>query len=243
MTSNSNLNKHLEAKQDRLANLEETLKAIQLQLTALNQEWRVEQQLAKAQETIAKEFGTVKASLTKLLKDACSCYEPEALDDMLLDLGEIVESVKSEYQDYQLSDRFLNQATSEVEDNEVNEVNSPGPGGNGGNGGTSLTDMPLLASPLPARDDDQTILTPSHILTLVNSMGLDLSEVQRIQNALGIAGRFRKIENLAIALSQANLTSAKFHSIIQLLNLGVGGTSLSLNGSSPGRYEGNEGIG
>jgi hypothetical protein len=217
----SNLNKHLQAKQDRLSNLEQTLRDIQAQLTALNQELRVEQQLAKAQETIAKEFTGIKASLTKLVKDACSCYEPEALDDMLLDLSEIVESVKSEYASYQLSDRFLNQATSEIEDNEVNPPESAG---------TSLNDIPMLASPLPPRDDTQTILTSTHILTLVNEMFLGIDEVQRIQSALGIPGRFRKLETLAIALAEANLTAAKFHSIVELLNLG--GTSLSLNGSS-----------
>ena len=231
----SNLDKHLNAKQDKLSSLEQAIKDIQLQLASINQELRVQQQLAKAQETIAKEFGMVKASLTKLVKDACSCYEPEALDDMLLDLSEIVETVKSEYSSYQQSDRFLNQATSEIEDNEVNQVTPPGPGGMGG---TSLSDIPLIASPLPDKSDDQTILTSAHILTLINEMFLGIDEVQRIQSALGIPGKFRKLDNLAIALSKANLTAAKFHSIIQLLGLGgtsLSGTSLSLNGSGTGR--------
>jgi len=227
----SNLDKHLQAKQDKLTHLEETLKAIQLQLTNLNQELRVEQQLAKAQETIAKEFGAIKANLTKLVKDACSCYEPEALDDMLADISEIVEAVKAEYQDYQQSDRFLNQATSEIEDNEVSQVNPPGPGS------TSLSDMPLLASPLPTKDDDKTILTSAHILTLVDEMFLGIDELQRMQNALGIAGRFKTIKTLAIALSQANLTAAKFHKLVELLGLGgssLGGNNLSLNGIAGG---------
>ena len=228
----SNLDKHLNAKQDKLSNLEQAIKDIQLQLASINQELRVQQQLAKAQESVAKEFTGIKASLTKLLKDSCSCYEPEALDDMLLDLSEIVETVKSEYSSYQQSDRFLNQATSEIEDN---EVTPPGPGGMGG---TSLSDIPLIASPLPDKDDDQTILTSAHILTLINEMFLGIDEVQRIQSALGIPGKFRKLDNLAIALSKANLTAAKFHSIIQLLGLGgtsLSGTSLSLNGSGTGR--------
>jgi hypothetical protein len=220
--SNSNLNKHLQAKQDRLNNLEETLKAIQLQLTNLNQELRVEQQLAKAQESIAKEFKTVKASLTKLLKDSCSCYEPEALDDMLLDISEIVESVKSEYQEYQLSDRFLNSETSDIEDTvETTDTETAG---------TSLTNIPLLASPIPPRDDDKTILTTTHILSLIDFLFLGIDELQRIQSALGIPGKFRKIETLAMALSQASLTSAKFYSIVELM--GIGNKTLSLNGNS-----------
>ena len=54
--SNSNLDKHLSAKQDKLSSLDQAIKDIQLQLTAITQELRVEQQLAKAQESVAKEF-------------------------------------------------------------------------------------------------------------------------------------------------------------------------------------------
>ena len=220
--SNSNLDRHLNAKQDKLSNLEQAIKDIQTQLTAITQQLRIEQQLAKAQETIAKEFKTVKASLTKLLKDSCSCYEPDALDDMLADLTEIVETVKSEYESYQQSDRFLNSETSLMEDMEDTKT-----------AGTSLSELPLLASPVPPREDNETILSPSHILSIIDSMFLGINELQRIQGALGISGRYRKLETLAIALSQANLTSSKFYSIVDLLGLGKK-NSLSLNGNSGG---------
>jgi hypothetical protein len=221
--SNSNLNKHLQAKQDNLTQLEQSIKDIQLQLATINQELRVQQQLAKAQESIAKEFKTVKASLTKLLKDSCSCYEPEALDDMLLDLSEIVESVKADYASYQVSDRFLNSETSYIEDTvETTDTETAG---------TSLTDIPLLASPLPPRDDDKTILTNTHILSLIDFLFLGIDELQRVQSVLGIPGKFRKIETLAMALSQASLTSAKFYSIVELMGIGKNKT-LSINGSN-----------
>ena len=137
---------------------------------------------------------------------------------MLLDLGEIVEQVKSEYGTYQQSDRFLNQATSEVEDAEDNS-----------DSGQAANDIPLLSSPLPPRDDDKTILTSSHILSLIDTLFLGIDELQRMQSALGIPGRFRTIKTLAIALASSNITSAKFHSICDLLGLGgtsLGGTSL-----------------
>jgi len=220
--SNSNLDRHLNAKQDKLSNLEQAIKDIQTQLTAINQELRIEQQLAKAQETIAKEFKTNKASLTKLFKDSCSCYQIDALDDMLADISEIVETVKSEYASYQQSDRFLNSETSLMEDMEDAET-----------AGTSLSEIPLLASPVPPREDNETILSPSHILSIIDSMFLGINELQRIQGALGISGRYRKLETLAIALSQANLTSSKFYSIVDLLGLGKK-NSLSLNGNSGG---------
>jgi hypothetical protein len=221
--SNSNLDKHLTAKQAKLASLDQAIKDIQLQLTAINQQLRVEQQLAKAQETIAKEFKTVKASLTKLLRDSCSCYDIDALDDFLLDLTEVVETVKSEYTSYQVSDRFLNAETSLMEDAETADETA----------GTSLSEIPLLASPVPPREDNETILSPSHILSIIDSMFLGINELQRIQGALGISGRYRKLETLAIALSQANLTAAKFYSIVDLLGLG-NKNSLSLNGNSGG---------
>lgn len=221
--SNSNIDRHLNAKQDKLASLDQAIKDIQLQLTAINQQLRVEQQLAKAQESVAKEFKTIKGSLGKLLKDSCSCYDIDALDDFLLDLTEIVETVKSEYESYQQSDRFLNSETSYIEDAETADETA----------GTSLSEIPLLASPVPPRDDNETILTSSHILILVNEMFLGIDDCQRIQGALGISGRYRKLETLAIALSQANLTSTKFHSIIDLLGIGKK-NSLSLNGNSGG---------
>ena len=71
----SNLDRHIQAKQNKLDSLEQTLKDIQLQLANLSQELRVEQQLAKAQETIKKEFAGVKSQVAKLVKDACSCFD------------------------------------------------------------------------------------------------------------------------------------------------------------------------
>lgn len=205
----SNLNRHIQAKQDKLTQLESTLQAIQAQLAALSQELRVEQQLSKAQESLAKEFNTVKGQVAKIVKDACSCYEPEALDDMLLDITEIIQTVKDEYESYSQSDRFLDAEVATIEDSEISdtEVTSH----------PSANEMPLLAMATPDRNNDTDIITGANILLYSRELGLDFDDLQRIQMSLGIPGKFRKIDNIAVAIAKANLTATRFYSIAELI--------------------------
>ena len=122
----SNLDKHLVNKEQELSTLELSIRQLQEQLNQINQEIRVEKQLAQAQKSIEKEFNGVKEKLFKLFKDACECFSVDALDDMGNDLLEIVEQVKSEYESYAVSDRFLNAETAAIEDEEeVNTLSTP----------------------------------------------------------------------------------------------------------------------
>ena len=205
----SNLNRHIQAKQDKLNQLESTLQTIQAQLAALAQELRVEQQLAKAQESIAKEFFAVKGQVAKIVKDACSCYEPEALDDMLLDITEVIQAVKDEYESYSQSDRFLDAEVATIEDSEISDTAEVT---------THPSDeMPLLAMPTPDKDNNTEIISGANILVYSRELGLDLEALQRIQASLGIPGKYRKIENISTAISKASLTAVRFHSIAELI--------------------------
>jgi len=104
---NSNIQKHLDQKQNQLTQLEETLKNIQEQLNLVQQQIRVESQIQKAQTTIFNEFKAHKQAIGKLLKDACSCFDVEAIDDFVEDIKQIAEDVKEEYDKHAQSDRFL----------------------------------------------------------------------------------------------------------------------------------------
>jgi hypothetical protein len=198
----SNINKHIQQKEEKLSNLEATLKQIQEQLNSINQELRVESQLAKAQQQISSEWNTEKGKVKKLLKDACSCFEVTALDDFAQDVLEIVMEVKGDYQDYSQSDRFLNSETSAIEDEEVDVIPS---------------NQPLIVGALPQDDDDQNQLSSYQVLQYLNKDELDADDLAKLQAILNIPGRIKKPENVAAAISKTLITRAKLFGIVQLI--------------------------
>jgi hypothetical protein len=209
----SNINKHLQQKAEKLSSLEIAIKQIQEQLNSITQELRVESQLAKAQQQISSEWNTEKNKVKKLLKDSCSCFDVTALDDFAQDILEVVEEVKANYDDYQMSDRFLNADTSAIEDEEME---------------TTPTTQPLvMAGSLPQDNDDQTQLSSYQVLQYINRDELDADDLAKLQAILNIPGRIKKPENVAAAISKTLITRAKLFGIVQLIKATKVSNSLS----------------
>jgi hypothetical protein len=198
----SNINKHLQQKEEKLSNLETAIKQIQEQLNSITQELRVESQLAKAQQQISSEWSSEKGKVKKLLKDACSCFDITSLDDFAQDVLEIVEEVKGDYQDYAQSDRFLNSETSAIEDEEPAVIPN---------------NQPLIVGALPQDDDDQNQLSSYQVLQYFNKDELDADDLAKLQAILNIPGRIKKPENIATAISKTLITRAKLFGIVQLI--------------------------
>jgi len=198
----SNINKHLQQKEEKLSNLETAIKQIQEQLNSITQELRVESQLAKAQQQISSEWSSEKGKVKKLLKDACSCFEITSLDDFAQDVLEIVEEIKGDYHDYAQSDRFLNSETSAIEDEEIEVIPN---------------NQPLIVGALPQDNDDQTELSSYQILQYFNRDELDVDDLTKLQTILDIPGRIKKPENIATAISKTLITRAKLFGIVQLI--------------------------
>lgn len=201
--SNSNLTKHLDAKQSKLTQLEQGLSQLQQQLNELQQQLRVENQLQKAQQSIANEFENQKKAFRKLLKDSCSCFEIEALKDFVEDLKSIQEEVESNYEELQFSDRFLNSEQAEVEDLEEEKID------------TNIDSL-ILSFSVPNENDDVTILDVNHLSYLLSE--LDSEQLARIQGLLGLSTRIKLKTKIYQQISELNLTRVKLNAIVELVS-------------------------
>jgi hypothetical protein len=195
----SNIDKHIQNKEDKLDALQSSLQQIQEQLLLLQQELRVEKQLAEAQKTIAGELTSKKAGIKKLMKDMCSCYPVEALDDVLQDLQEIKEEVAAEYEAHSVSDRFLNLDSATEEDAQQEDLSS----------------YTLLPQALPDVTDDNTLLTPENLKQILEEVSDEI--LSKVQSMYGVSSRMKIRSNIYVALSKAGVTRAKLDSLLQLL--------------------------
>jgi DNA repair exonuclease SbcCD ATPase subunit len=214
----SNIEKHLQQKAEKLSTLESAIKQIQEQLNSITQELRVEAQLAKAQQQISGEWNTEKSKVKKLLRDACSCFDVTALDDFAQDVLEIVEEVKTDYQDYAQSDRFLNAETSAIEDDETD---------------IQPSSQPLIMGVLPNDNDDTTQLTSYQLLQYFNKDELDADDLAKLQSILNIPGRIKKPENVAAAIAKTTITRFKLYNIVQLIKATKVDSSSNGHNSTP----------
>lgn len=196
----SNLDKHLQAKSNRLNDLETTLRQIQEQLNLVQQELRVEAQLQKAQQTIKTEFETQKKAFKKLLKDACSCFDQEALDDFVSDLNEIATEVRDEYETHSVSDRFLNIEQAQAED-ELEALAAP---------------MLVESGDLPPDGDDSIPLTSHHVEQLLDN--LESNDLTRLQSILGLNTRLRAQKKIYQQIATLGITRAKLDSVLSLVH-------------------------
>lgn len=215
--SNSNLNKHLEAKQNRLSELENGLNSLQQQVNELQQQLRVENQLQKAQQSVFKEFHAQKQAFKKLLKDACSCFDIDALKDFVEDLKSIQEDVEANYENLQNSDRFLNSEQAEAEDFEEKSD-------------LQLKNFLLVspAIPLPNETDDLTTLNVNHVEQLLTDLSPE--QLSRIQRLLNLNAKIKVKSKIYQQIAELNLTRVKLSAILSLLS--VNSPSLfTLNGN------------
>ena len=193
----------------QIDNLTNQLAEMQKMIAQMQSEMRVLNQQHKAQETLSKEWDNTQKSVAKQFKDACSVYgTPDAIDDMIADLQAVAEEIKTNFDDYAVSDRFLNQETAEVED-AVEEV----------------LNVIALPSALPSQDDDTTILTTEHITEIITPLSEET--LKQIKTMFNISLKIQKPSSIAPHIQKHSLTHSKLSRLIaniegqQLLLAGI----------------------
>jgi len=194
---------------DNQANLiNQSLTAIedlQRQLDELRQEVRVSQQLHQAQQSAQSELSKWLQQGKKLLKDCSGVFPESFLDDLVQEVSEIAEEIKTNYDSFSQSDRFLNSETQEQQDTAAAENTHT----------QDYQDFNLLVEfeDMPPENDDISILSTNQVLTIIKP--LDKLITDKIKTILGLTNKLRKIESIAEAISQKKITHKKLLELIQ----------------------------
>lgn len=187
---NNNTASQIESISEQLAQMQQMIAQMQSEMRVLNQQH-------KAQETLSKEWNNTQKLVTKQFKDACSVYgTPEAIDDMIADLQAVAEEVKSNFDEFAQSDRFLNQETAQEED-AVEEV---------------ITTI-ALPSALPSKDDDITILTADNITTILTPLSDET--LRQLKTMFNVSLKLQKASSIAPHIAKANVTHSKLSRLIK----------------------------
>lgn len=93
---------------------------LQRQLDELKQQVRVSQQLHQAQTTAQTELNKWLAQGKKLLKDCSGVFPADFLDDIVAEVSEVAEEIKTDFDSFSNSDRFLNSETQLEQDTAEN---------------------------------------------------------------------------------------------------------------------------
>jgi hypothetical protein len=191
----SNLNNRNQNTAQAIASVNDQLEQMHQLMLNLQSEVRQLSQQHKAQETLTKEWSKTTKTIEKQLKDACSVYtSPEAIDDMIEDIKIVAETIKENFDDHAQSDRFLNQETADLEDEDINPIVS------------------LKALAMPDLEDDVTILNPPSIEVMLES--LEDETLVNLKSMLNISNKITKLSSLSIAMSKHNLTAFKLAKLI-----------------------------
>lgn len=192
-TRNNNTDDQIKALNEQFTQMQQALADMQTQMRLLNQQH-------KAQETFTKEWeNSVKKSLIKALKDSCSVYgTPDVIDELLEELKQEGEEIKKDFETYAESDRYLNQVTAEIEDEEEPEVIEP---------------LASLESSMPDEDDNVTILSSYQVERIIEPLESDI--LNQVKSLFEISGRITKTSTVASALAKRNVTYYQLNKIIE----------------------------
>ena len=194
-------NFHQQQQEANLA-LGQQIEALAQQLKDLQQMFRVQENLAKSQQTFNHQFEKQIKGLISLLKDACSLYPVEALDNLKSELNEIFDEVKEDYENLSKSDRFLNATDDEIEDNII-QLKADAP--------------ELLAieenKELPPEDDDRQLLTPEQVEKVIEA--LPSKVINQIKSTLNIHGKIKDLGKISEQIAKIPVTHKKLLSFIK----------------------------
>ncbi len=182
---------------------------LQQQLNELNSQLRVQQQIGQAQKTANKEVEDWLKQGKKLMKDLCSVFPAEALEDLATEVTEMSQEVQDNYQEYQQSGRFLNGGE---EDEEVTE--------------TSAKELPMLVENLPDIDDDTQVLFATQIEQIIQGKPSEIIEFVRQQ--FNVSGRIKKMSALTRKLAENGLTRKRLEQILTAAELTTGVTGMRM---------------
>lgn len=184
--------------QDQNQQLGVQIEALAQQLKDLQQQFRVQEAIAKNQQVFNQQFEKQIKGLKSLLKDACSLYPIEMLDGVKEELNGVIDEVKEDYDNLSQSDRFLNSPEEEVEDNIVQLESS----------------QPLqIVETLPPEDDDEINLTASQVEVVITHLNDDL--ITAIKSSLKIDGRIKDLSKIADVIAKIPVTHKKLKKFIE----------------------------
>lgn len=180
---------------------------LQRQLDQLRQEVRVNQQLHQAQQSAQSELSKWLQQGQKLLKDCSGCFPESFLDDIVDEVKEVAEEIKSNFDSFSQSDRFLNSETQLEQDTAAAENNDSE---------KDFKSFNLLMEfdNIPSENDDITSLTAKQVESIINS--LDKAILGKIQGIMRINSRLSKLESIAEAIADKGITHKKLRELIAL---------------------------
>ncbi|WP_013325539.1 hypothetical protein [Gloeothece verrucosa] len=180
------------------------------QLTDLEQEFRIREQLAQGQKTAEREAQSLLNQIRKLFKDLCPVFDPDSLQNLATEIQEIATEVINNHSEYAQSGRFLNPQGEDTEPT------------------TDAQNIPLMVEALPPHDDDSTKLTPTQIQTILQSE--PETTVNFIKQQLEISGKAKQLPTIAQKISEIGLTHKRLRNLIQAAFLTASPPMLTGNG-------------
>lgn len=198
------LQNYIENQAERIESSLLSIAQIQKQLSELEHEVRVSQQINTAQKSAKKEVDEWLKKGEKLLKDMCSVFPKEALQDMVVAIQEMSDSISINYEEYQQSQRFLK---GDVAQSPVSS--SPEP------------EMVILEAlpPIPVEEsmpdvsDDTISLNQHQIEYVLQTVDSDvLAELKTRCNL----NRINKLSTLASRLSERPLTYHQLNTMLKV---------------------------
>ncbi len=204
----SSLNQFIQEQEQNVNQLNQTLLNLQQQLNDLQTQIRVQEQVHQAQKTANKEVEDWLKQGKKLMRDLCSVFPTEALEDLAQEVVEMSQEVQDNYTEYQQSGRFLN---GEEEEDEVTETD-----------GKDMKDIPMLVENLPDVDDDEQVLFDSQIEAIISNKPTEIIEFIRQQ--FNVSGRIKRMSALTRKLAESKLTRKRLEQILTAAELTTGVT-------------------
>lgn len=195
-TRNNNTDNQIKQLNEQFVQLQQTLADMQTQMRQLNQQH-------KAQETFTKEWvNSIKKGVIKAFKDSCSVYgTPDVIDDLVEEIIQEAEQVQADFENYAESDRYLNQVTAEIEDEQDEpEVIEP---------------IAVLTASMPEETDNETILTSDQVETIIKPLNEDI--MSQLKKTFDLSNKISKISTIANALAKKSLTHYRLRKIIDNL--------------------------
>ncbi|MDJ0598140.1 MAG: hypothetical protein QNJ37_04790 [Crocosphaera sp.] len=172
------------------------IEALAQQLRDLQQQFRVQETIAKNQQTFNQQFEKQVSGLKSLLKDACSLYPVETLDSIKEELNQVIDEVKENYEQLSQSDRFLN--APDEKDDEV--ISLP------------LSEPLQIAETLPSENDDEIELTPSQVEIIIEPLSEEV--ISQIKTMLKIHGKVKDLSKIADHISKIPITHKRLKEFI-----------------------------
>ena len=207
----TSLQQTIDRSNSQIQELANQAKLIEQQLRDLQHQIKIMGVKTELQTNTQNQFKDILSSFRTLARNACSCLEKKDLDLFLIDLTQIVEEAKANYDEYHQSDRILNQQTQEIEDEEVSESTAlPQPDA------SHYTVLVEASTDLPEPDNDTYLLSSDQVEQVIKDC--PETTLNRLKGLLNLNSRLRNLTSIAKAISQKQITHQKLLDLIELIN-------------------------